>query len=174
MATKTPIIAEEGMTLALDLTPEAVRQFPDALHIARLLEDDQASLEPVRVYLINKHGLDPESAEASLRAYLKYFLMVTVTNEKLAPSEEADLAWHAHILHTQIYAPWCHRHFGRFIHHVPSSPDVHPPAEFFIKQNQLGKTFYGQRTIYVPFSASHHCSNSHGCTHGCSHCAGTG
>lgn len=93
-------------------------------------------------------------------------MLAVAANQPLAPSEEADLAWHAHILHTELYAPFCHRHFGRFVHHVPSDPQTHPSDLFLHKQHELGRLFFGKHTIY---HAQHdHCSNSHACIgHGC-------
>ena len=38
-----------------------------------------------------------------------------------------DDMWHIFILHTRDYAEFCHRYFGRFIHHEPLPPD--PPRE---------------------------------------------
>lgn len=41
----------------------------------------------------------------------------------LSPSGTVDLGWHAFILHTRDYAAFCHRVAGRFLHHVPDTPD---------------------------------------------------
>jgi hypothetical protein len=90
--------------------------------------------------------------------------MVGATNKRLAPSEEADMAWHTHIIHTQLYSDFCHRHFGRFLHHVPSDPTTHPPESVLKKQNQLGRLFFGKNTIYVSASG---CVNSHPMCHQC-------
>lgn len=166
---------KKGTSLPLDLTTDAVDRFPRSLPLAQSLEADKEYLTPIHAYLMRKHDLDDEQAASAIRAYLKYLVMVMATGMKLAPSEEADQAWHAHILHTQLYEPWCNKHFSQFIHHVPSAPDQHPPKQFFIVQDEIGKTFYGARTIYTPFSASHCGANSHSCVgHGCGHCTGTG
>lgn len=159
--------AMDTILFPLDLTTEAANRYPEAATFARSLEADRASLDPVKKYLMRKRKVSSEHADDALTEYLKYLLLVKITNEQLAPSEEADEAWHAHILFTQLYDPFCRRHFGRFVHHVPSDPGTHPPESFFKKQNQLGELFYGKHTIY----ASHHghCSNSHSCHgHACS------
>jgi hypothetical protein len=159
----------ETKVLPLNLTAEAAKEFPEAVRLAQSLEADRASLEPIKQYLIRKQELSEDQADHALTEYLKYMVLAKATREPLAPSDEADTAWHAHILHTQLYEPFCRRHFGRFMHHVPSDPNTHPPDEFFRKQNQLGKLFYGSHTIYI----SHHsCNNHHSCAHPCApgHC----
>ena len=38
---------------------------------------------------------------------------------RLAMDETVDPAWHAFMLHSQDYAEFCDRMFGRYLHHVP-------------------------------------------------------
>ena len=154
--------------LPLDLTRAAAHQFPAALELAYALEADRAAWEPVRSYLVEKNHVSQERAELQIREYLKYMVLVAVTNRKLAPSEDADAAWHAHILHTQLYGSWCEKHFRRFMHHVPTSSNEHPAAAFLKKQNRLGELFFGSKTIYggadCANSHCHHCHSCHTCT----------
>jgi len=42
----------------------------------------------------------------------------------LAPSNAIDGIWHAHILHTKLYADFCSRLQGSFIHHEPGGGGV--------------------------------------------------
>ena len=42
----------------------------------------------------------------------------------LAPSNVIDGIWHAHILHTKLYADFCSRLQGSFIHHEPGAGGV--------------------------------------------------
>jgi hypothetical protein len=116
---------------------------------------------------MHKERIDADLAERAVTEYLKYLTLSRATEEPLAPSEEADMAWHAHILHTELYEQFCRRHFGRFVHHVPSDPQTHPPASFLRKQYALGRLFFGNRTIY---RGQHgRCSNGHACLgHACS------
>ena len=37
--------------------------------------------------------------------------------------ERVDWMWHTFALFTLDYAEFCHRHFGRFLHHVPEVGD---------------------------------------------------
>jgi hypothetical protein len=40
----------------------------------------------------------------------------------VVPTKEVDDAWHEFILHTRLYSQYCYDKFGRFVHHVPTSP----------------------------------------------------
>ncbi|GAA2302292.1 hypothetical protein GCM10010402_71590 [Actinomadura luteofluorescens] len=43
---------------------------------------------------------------------------------RLAMDESVDPAWHAFILHSQDYAEFCERMYGRYLHHVPPGLDA--------------------------------------------------
>jgi hypothetical protein len=45
------------------------------------------------------------------------------TTAPLAPSELVDVGWHTFLLHTRDYAAFCHEIAGRFLHHVPTTPN---------------------------------------------------
>ncbi len=159
----------EIAVLPFDLTREAARQFPEALTLAKSLEADRASLDPIHGYIMEKQGMSAEEATKAIDEYMKFLVLAGTTKEKFAPSEEADIAWHAHILHTALYEPFCRKHFGRFVHHVPSAPDTHPSKEFLQRQNMAGELFFGLGSIY---RASHHghCMNHHDCVSNPNHC----
>jgi hypothetical protein len=94
--------------------------------------------------------MPPERAARQLREYLKFLLLLGATQEEFAPSKEGDIAWHAHILHTQDYAEWCQRHFGHFVHHVPDEPDEQEPSEDFLeRKSRLAALFFGEKSIYA-------------------------
>jgi len=44
--------------------------------------------------------------------------------QPLAPSPLIDEFWHAHILHTRLYAEHCQYAFGDFVHYTPSEDAV--------------------------------------------------
>jgi hypothetical protein len=71
------------------------------------------------------HGLDQAAAERIMDQALA-FLKACALNPGagLAPSAEIDKGWHAFILHTADYAEFCQRIAGRFIHHLPTGPDI--------------------------------------------------
>jgi hypothetical protein len=66
-----------------------------------------------------KHNIVLSEAR-SLFQELEIFLDSTLTSSH-SPTKIVDEAWHEFILHTKIYAEYCNRRYGRFIHHVPSS-----------------------------------------------------
>lgn len=43
-------------------------------------------------------------------------------------SARVDEAWHQFILFTRPYSDYCHRHFGRYLHHSPNLPMTAPVA----------------------------------------------
>ncbi|OHV20904.1 hypothetical protein BBK14_27540 [Parafrankia soli] len=47
----------------------------------------------------------------------------------LTPSKPVDLGWHTFLLHTVDYTDFCQRAAGRFLHHVPTSPDDETSAD---------------------------------------------
>lgn len=65
----------------------------------------------------------PQSEAATVFADLERFLNASSLSRRV-PSKLVDEAWHVFILHTQQYAEFCTKHFGRFIHHVPDAPDA--------------------------------------------------
>jgi hypothetical protein len=69
--------------------------------------------------LQQKLGVTSSEAE-DLFSDVKYFLYdCHLSDVPLSPSERVDEGWHNFILFTKDYADFCHRNFGRFIHHVP-------------------------------------------------------
>lgn len=155
--------------LPLGLTPEATDAYPMALPLVEKLLAGIEALEPVRKYLQLRKGMAPNEVASAEEAHLRYFVMTGCVDKPLAPSPEGDEYWHAMLMHTRLYGPWCVQYFGRMVHHVPSTGESHPTPAFLREQYELGKFFFGEDNN--PYrAASGHCSNSHGCTHGCSHC----
>ena len=67
-------------------------------------------------------GLHARDAELVLRGLRQFFMAHLRSGRKFVgmPSKVVDSAWHAYILHTQGYALWCERAFGRMLHHTPA------------------------------------------------------
>ncbi|MEV4670954.1 hypothetical protein AB0K34_04805 [Actinomadura sp. NPDC049382] len=62
---------------------------------------------------------------------------------RLAMDETVDPAWHAFILHSEDYAAFCDRMFGRYLHHVPPGPGTsHTAAEVHRTMPALEATGY--------------------------------
>jgi hypothetical protein len=51
-----------------------------------------------------------------------YFILCAQARGRFVamPSQVADDAWHAFILHTRYYQDFCRKAFGRFLHHTPA------------------------------------------------------
>lgn len=51
-----------------------------------------------------------------------YFILCAQARGRFVsmPSQVADDAWHAFILHTRYYQDFCSKAFGRFLHHTPA------------------------------------------------------
>ena len=67
-------------------------------------------------------GLQDRDAELVLRGLRQFFMAYLRSGRQFVgmPSKLVDSAWHAYILHTQGYALWCDRAFGRMLHHTPA------------------------------------------------------
>ncbi len=103
--------------------------------------------------------------------YRKYmFLLGTNLFHNISvPSNDVDLIWHAHILHTVLYADFCNNLAGHFIHHNPFGDNL-TTEEKTNSQNSLTEaslTIFGENVF-----ASEASSGDCGYCGGCSNCAG--
>ncbi len=66
--------------------------------------------------------LSSKEIELVLKALREYFLFCHQAKRKMVamPSQVVDVAWHEFILHTRIYASFCKKAIGRFLHHTPT------------------------------------------------------
>ena len=73
-------------------------------------------------------GWTRQQATLAINRY-KMFLFVVYLHPHipLVPSQEIDLVWHYHILHTRQYSQDCQMLFGRFLHHEPDVEYWHQP-----------------------------------------------
>src|SRR6266571_4054321 len=80
-------------------------------------------LDPIKLKLMSPEegqGWSREYADRMELAYKRFLtLLVTHSEETLAPCKDVDKFWHGHILDTLKYADDCDRLFGRFLHHFP-------------------------------------------------------
>ncbi len=63
--------------------------------------------------------LNPIEVPAMLGEVLRFLELTRDSELMLSPPQRLDLAWHEFILFTKLYADWCKRHLGRFVHHQP-------------------------------------------------------
>ncbi|MBX2866783.1 hypothetical protein KTR10_02430 [Candidatus Kaiserbacteria bacterium] len=79
-----------------------------------------SDLSQVRAFVERQHPeWSGERLDAAETAY-RHYLITTHVGERAHPNEDADIMWHAHILHTKDYARFCEEHFGKFLHHTPT------------------------------------------------------
>ena len=67
-------------------------------------------------------GLDSAREQQVFDGLRDYFILCAQARGRFVamPSQVADDAWHAFILHTRYYQDFCSKAFGRFLHHTPA------------------------------------------------------
>ncbi|MFD0688121.1 hypothetical protein [Actinomadura fibrosa] len=68
---------------------------------------------------------------------------------RLAMSDSVDPGWHAFILHSQDYADFCDRLFGRYFHHVPPAPGM------YMNDDCIARTLPALRATGYPVDETH-------------------
>lgn len=66
--------------------------------------------------------LDAAQEQQVFEGLRDYFILCAQARGRFVsmPSQVADDAWHAFILHTRYYQDFCDKAFGRFLHHTPA------------------------------------------------------
>jgi hypothetical protein len=86
-------------------------------------EIDRLDLEPIKFKVSSPddgYGWTEEHVQRIELAYRRFLkLLAFHPGTQLAPTQDIDKFWHAHILDTRKYAADCDRIFGRFLHHYP-------------------------------------------------------
>ena len=81
--------------------------------------------QPQVVHRLQKQlKISEQEASGLFRDTLQFLFLCGTHGGHLAPTRTIDEGWHAFILHTQDYAEFCDRFFGRFLHHVPGDENV--------------------------------------------------
>ena len=67
-------------------------------------------------------NLDSSQEHQVFEGLRDYFILCAQAGGRFVsmPSQVADDAWHAFILHTRTYQDFCNKAFGRFLHHTPA------------------------------------------------------
>ena len=67
-------------------------------------------------------NLDAAQEQRVFDGLRDYFILCAQARGRFVamPSQVADDAWHAFILHTRYYQDFCSKAFGRFLHHTPA------------------------------------------------------
>jgi hypothetical protein len=92
----------------------------------------QRQLEMIRAYPFSQSmrlkfrdvrpDLDSAQEQRVFDGLRDYFILCAQARGRFVsmPSQVADDAWHAFILHTRVYQDFCNKAFGRFLHHTPA------------------------------------------------------
>ena len=91
-------------------------------------KDQSANLQDIVNYnntavvsrIAKEVGLSKKEAEALFHdTKLFLYLCASRKDGPFVPSRAIDAAWHQFLLFTKDYRDFCHRFFGRFLHHQP-------------------------------------------------------
>jgi hypothetical protein len=80
----------------------------------------------VRNHIAREHTeLDAQTVHRAEYEYRKFLLECKKSSGRhIVPGRLVDEFWHAHILHTKLYAEDCMTYFGYFLHHAPKVMDA--------------------------------------------------
>lgn len=108
----------------------------------------------------------------------RFLYLCAVTPGPLAPSPAIDEAWHHFVLHTADYQSFCHRYFGRFIHHTPHTRAQRASIDdsAFLRMRSAGIAAFGTALSSNWDSNAgicKSCKNPEPCSNGCKDCSPT-
>jgi hypothetical protein len=108
---------------------------------------DSLDLSVITGGVMRRHGWAPDRAQTAEREYRQFLYLLTRSPfHVVSPwSQDLDLYWHEHILHTSRYAAECKKIFNRFIHHDPTISN-NPTKEIAAKR-------YTAATYYALFGS---------------------
>ena len=94
---------------ALQRRIDAIRSHPFPQSVRMKFRDEQPDL-------------DTAQEQRVFDGLRDYFVICAQARGRFVamPSQVADDAWHAFILHTRYYQDFCHKAFGHFLHHTPA------------------------------------------------------
>jgi len=116
-----------------------------AQKISRLVALDEDRLSFVIKRLMKEKKMTLAQAEEARTNFLRYMSFDFIAPETVVyPSEKADAFWHEFLMFTVQYRHWCHKHFGKFMDHVPfedegEGEDIGDAAESQSKEATCGK-----------------------------------
>ena len=94
---------------ALQSRLDAIRAYPFPQSVRMKFRDARPDLDSAQEHRVYEGLRD-------------YFILCAQARGRFVsmPSQVADDAWHALILHTRYYQDFCDKAFGRFLHHTPA------------------------------------------------------
>ncbi|BCL79433.1 hypothetical protein ccbrp13_18980 [Ktedonobacteria bacterium brp13] len=116
------------MTMATPLATNAEAQ--EAQHFLRQIKS-WPHWEKIQQVAQKEYSLSAQDADQLLAEYQRFLVLIKRhPNQRIGMySNNVDKLWHAHILSTILYADYCERHHGHFLHHSPTHTKTHddPP-----------------------------------------------
>lgn len=131
------------MIMVTSLTTNANTEAQEAQRFLREIKS-WPHWETIRQVAQKEYGLSAQHAEQLLKEYQRFLVLIKLhPNQRIGMySDSVDKLWHAHILSTSLYADYCERHHGHFLHHSPTlrsalntsaicdtPPETPPPAD---------------------------------------------
>jgi hypothetical protein len=149
-------------TTPLGLTEYGSQQLK-AVALARALEEDRSSHAVVLDQLIKNKEITRIEGEQIEKEFLQFAVLAGLSDTAVSPSDVADEYWHQFILNTQLYIPWCQRHYGRFIHHCPTPRKDLEPLGIPQRTRQLYQMYFGMQGQLARCGNGHDCFNGPPC-----------
>ena len=91
--------------------------------------------------LVEKCHIDEKDVPIAFEELLKYLFVNAKSEKKLTPSIRIDDIWHEFILFTKLYANFCEKEYGFFIHHRPGGSEEENINQYKETLNELEKQF---------------------------------
>lgn len=113
---------------------------------------NSVDLSPIVNRLVKIEKWSEKQALAAVEQYRIYiFLCKKHGNHiKLPPSKDIDEVWHAHILHTKLYADFCHKIFNQFMHHDPADTESDNATDYANDfENNTQRLYYDETGDYI-------------------------
>lgn len=86
----------------------------------------------------------PEQVAEGLEETLKFLSLAAGSSESCTPSRRVDLVWHELILFTRLYEAYCHREFGKFIHHEPAADSAQSFRQPYLRTLEAYQARFGE------------------------------
>ncbi len=104
------------------------RDIPDTItptrsSLARVLRYEN---DAVVAKMMKEYKLSLEDATVLFKDTLRFLWLCGTFKGDITPPKKIDKGWHTFILFTMDYQKFCHKYFGRFIHHRPHRPTDAP------------------------------------------------
>jgi hypothetical protein len=80
-------------------------------------------LSPVRATLVKEGTMPASWVDPAILEFRRYLALLTLAETPVFMlSRQVDDVWHACLSHSRLYADFCDKTFGWFVHHEPGMP----------------------------------------------------